>query len=107
MSHSAPLPECYTFAWQSITCVKPLCPLCLCGSIKINMSTHTLTLRNNRFTYRLAGEGECTIVLVHGHNRDGDDFAALIDDLSRDERVFVPDLRFHGASEASPFDHPA
>ena len=70
------------------------------------MTAGYLTLRNNRFYYRLAGEGK-PIVLVHGHNRDGDDFAAIADDLARDWHVLVPDLRFHGASDGTPLDHPA
>jgi pimeloyl-ACP methyl ester carboxylesterase len=70
------------------------------------MTTGTLTLRNNRFHYRLMGQGT-PIVMVHGHNRDGDDFAAIADDLAHHWRVLVPDLRFHGASEGAPLDRPA
>ena len=65
------------------------------------MTTGTLTLRNNRFHYRLMGQGT-PIVMVHGHNRDGDDFAAIADGLAHHWRVLVPDLRFHGASEGAP-----
>ncbi len=71
------------------------------------MSDHALTIRGNSFFYRLTGTGQHTLVMLHGHNRDGDDFAAVIDDLARDVRVFAPDLRVHGRSEAAPFDHPA
>src|SRR5437660_11800956 len=68
----------------------------------------TLTVRNCRFLYeyRLAGAGP-PIVLIHGHNRDGDDFAAITHCLARDHRVLVPDLRFHGRSECAMLDHPA
>ena len=73
----------------------------------------TLTVRNCRFFYRyyynyLAGAGpHNTIVLIHGHNRDGDDFAAIAPSLSRTHHVLVPDLRFHGRSECAMLDHPA
>jgi pimeloyl-ACP methyl ester carboxylesterase len=70
------------------------------------MTTGELTLRDNRFYYRLLGQGR-PVVLVHGHNRDGDDFAAVASDLAQDYRVLVPDLRFHGQSAATPLDHPA
>ncbi|HEY3342550.1 MAG TPA: alpha/beta hydrolase [Anaerolineae bacterium] len=70
------------------------------------MTTGTLTLRNNRFYYRVMGQG-MPIVLVHGHNHDGDDFAAIADNLARHWRVLVPDLRFHGASEGALLGHPA
>jgi pimeloyl-ACP methyl ester carboxylesterase len=70
------------------------------------MSTGYLTLRHNRFYYRLLGSG-MPVILIHGHNRDGDDFAAIADDLSQHYQVLVPDLRFHGKSADTPFDHPA
>jgi pimeloyl-ACP methyl ester carboxylesterase len=70
------------------------------------MITSYLTLRHNRFYYRLMGQGT-PIVLIHGHNRDGDDFAAIADDLAQHYQVLVPDLRFHGKSDDTPLDHPA
>ena len=65
-------------------------------------------IRNNRFIVRELNPAALpTIVLVHGHDRDGADFAEVAADLSRDFRVIIPDLRFHGLSDATLFDHPA
>ncbi|GEM_PF-4415442 len=65
-------------------------------------------IRNNRFAVRdYNPDAPQAIVLVHGHNRDGEDFAEVAADLARDYRVVVPDLRFHGLSDATPFDRPA
>jgi pimeloyl-ACP methyl ester carboxylesterase len=70
------------------------------------LTTNYVSTRNNRFFYRLSGAG-APIVLVHGHNRDGDDFAEVAEDLARDYLVLAPDLRFHGHSDDQVFDHPA
>lgn len=70
------------------------------------MITGSLALRHNRFHYRLMGQG-IPIILIHGHNRDGDDFATIAADLAQHYQVLVPDLRFHGQSDNIPLDHPA
>jgi pimeloyl-ACP methyl ester carboxylesterase len=63
-----------------------------------------ITVRDCRFFYRRAGSG-IPLVLIHGHNRDGEDFAAAFENLSRDHDVVVPDLRFLGSSERRGLGH--
>jgi pimeloyl-ACP methyl ester carboxylesterase len=48
--------------------------------------------------YRVTGQGEPTIVLVHGWSCDWSFWKAAIEDLSRDHRVVALDLPGHGAS---------
>lgn len=50
---------------------------------------------------RIGGEGPA-VVLLHGYADTGDMWVPLADDLARDHRVIVPDLRGMGLS-----DHPA
>jgi pimeloyl-ACP methyl ester carboxylesterase len=61
------------------------------------LTLNQINVRNNTFSCWTGGAGT-PIVLIHGHNRSGDDLLHVAQDLARDHRVLLPDLRFHGRS---------
>ncbi len=50
---------------------------------------------------RVAGEGDCTLVLLHGAEADGSMWEPHVDGLARGRRVLALDLPGHGRSEVA------
>jgi pimeloyl-ACP methyl ester carboxylesterase len=62
------------------------------------MQTHSDGIRLH---FEVHGQGE-PVLLVHGYPLSGRLWDAVVEQLAEDYRLIVPDLRGHGASEASP-----
>jgi pimeloyl-ACP methyl ester carboxylesterase len=62
------------------------------------MQTHADGIRIH---FEVHGQGE-PVLLVHGYPLSGRLWDAVVEQLADDYRLIVPDLRGHGASEASP-----
>ncbi len=64
---------------------------------------HTFHVNGSELYTATLGEGE-PLLLLHGFTGSGADWAHVfdLDDLMRDHRLIVPDLRGHGRSEMGP-----
>jgi pimeloyl-ACP methyl ester carboxylesterase len=60
-------------------------------------SEHTISLNGIEMFYRMIGEGE-PLLLLHGFTGCADDWRFFTDDLAREYRCIIPDLRGHGRS---------
>jgi pimeloyl-ACP methyl ester carboxylesterase len=69
------------------------------------MEMKTETLHGRQVSYGEAGDGGDVLVLVHGLGGSSDNWRAVVEPLSRDHIVIVPELPGHGASGPAPGDY--
>src|SRR5512136_2895662 len=63
---------------------------------------HFVTIDGTRMRYWCCGQGEETVVLVHGLGASADVWTQNIEELARGHQVIVPDLPGFGKSEIPP-----
>ncbi|MEI2299992.1 alpha/beta fold hydrolase [Ensifer sp. MJa1] len=67
-------------------------------SFPANFTTQNIATNGTMLHVRVGGSGP-TVVLLHGYGETGDMWAPLAEELARDHRVIVPDLRGMGLSQ--------
>jgi pimeloyl-ACP methyl ester carboxylesterase len=67
-------------------------------SFPANFTTQNIATNGTTLHVRVGGSGP-TVVLLHGYGETGDMWAPLAEELARDHRVIVPDLRGMGLSQ--------
>src|SRR5699024_9052421 len=64
-----------------------------------------ISLHHHDVAYRLAGDGDDTILFIHGMGGSSDTWRFVMPALARDHVVLAPDLPGHGRSAKSPGDY--
>lgn len=68
-------------------------------------SPDVISLHDHDLAYRIAGDGDDAILLIHGMAGSSDTWRRVMPELARDHVVIAPDLPGHGRSAKGPGDY--